>query len=301
VDGESTLAGGGAAAGVPTALDQRIARARAALAACVAHCVDPDAPARSPHAGLTDAAVAPHSPLLAPDPELALAHAVAGRLPAAAVAWGAYLGSLGAEVAVEGAVARLRGPLEHVRDRATQAGADAADEVQEVVVAAYDAAADDVGGWDEEAGVAERQERVVAAGRAIEAAIVRGRAGRGWHLLGGPKAGEDGAAAEARVAAAFGPGIALWREMVRLVVAGEVALGGKRWRETLWALQAAFVAGPGAPAVPAPGGARAAAAAGTPLPGPVVAVVTADPLLERAARAAGLGGAAGLVRPLVVS
>jgi hypothetical protein len=147
-----------------------------------------------------------------------------------------------------------------VRERAGFAEGEFGDEMQDAIVAAYDAAAAD---WDEDASVAERQARVAAGAAGLARAVLAGRAARA-EALGGP----DPARAAPLIAAACGPGLALWREVVRDVVRGGVELEGAAWRRTLWGLQLAFAVG----AVPR-------------------VVVTADRVIRDAAARAGLGDA----------
>jgi hypothetical protein len=225
----------------PRAAD-RGGRAQAALAACVSHA-----------SAATDALV------VAPDPETQLAEAALGRTPPQHVAWGAYLASLavdaaGALLAAPGGARRLAGPLAHVVERAAQQTADAEDEVQDAVVAAYDAGAR---GWDDAAGVAERQAQVAASTEALAAAVSAGRAARAAALVAGPAERDETGApvtdpavlavAAGRVRRAFAPGVRLWAELVRGVIAGDVTPGGRGWRGAVWGAQVAFaVAGDGA-------------------------------------------------------
>jgi hypothetical protein len=123
-----------------------------------------------------------------------------------------------------------------VRDRAAQQQADVEDEIQDAVLAAYDAGA---GAWDEAAGVAERQAAVAAATDALERAVATGRAARaaGLSTVGSQQQQDDrerGAnlfdpavltVAAGRVRAAFGPGVRLWAALVAEVVAGRVQPG----------------------------------------------------------------------------
>lgn len=268
---------------------RRALRARLALVACLAHAAPDDAP--------TDADAPLRAPRLAPDPDLVLAHAVAGALPQAAEAWGAYLASLAVDVANEGTPTRLAGPLAHVAERAGQVANELADEVQDAVLAGYDAAGGAEGdAWADDADEAARQAIVAAQGAPLEAALALGRGARGWHLVGGAKTPTQADAATGCVAEAFAPGLALWREVVRRVIGGDVELAGRRWRGTLWTLQTAFAldaapppARPQKPLVSLDEDApqhRAAVVEAA----PVAVVVTGDPLVVRAAEAAGLTG-----------
>jgi hypothetical protein len=225
-------------------------------------------------------------PLLAPDPDLVLVHGLAGRLTAGAGAWGAYLASLATEVVVEGPVARLAGPLTHVAERARQLEGDVADEIQDAVVAGYDAVGGSEGeAWDDTLDVAARQAAVAAAAAALDDAIAEGRAERVWHLLGGAAAADDVGGAPGTVRELFAPGLTVWREVVRTVIGGEVELTGRRWRETLWGLQLAFtLEAPPPPPTRVPGAENAAPTASAPL----ALLVTGDPLLRDAARRAGV-------------
>jgi hypothetical protein len=222
-------------------------RAQAALAACVAH-VGTQA---STGAG-TGAAV-----LLAPDPETLLAQAALGQAPPQHAAWNAYLASLaadaaGALLAGPGGARRLAGPLAHVVERAAQQTADAEDELQDAVVAAYEAGAR---AWDPGLGVAERQAQVAADDAALAAAVSAGRATRAAALVATAKDRDASGAvftdpavltlAARRVRAAFAPGVRVWAELVRAVVAERVVPGGRGWRGAVWGAQVAFAAGAG--------------------------------------------------------
>jgi hypothetical protein len=228
-------------------------REHAALCACVAHTLDQGADAAA------DGTLPPLR--LAPDPETALAESALGRTPPQHAAWNAYLASLAVDAAAAigggpGGARRLGVPLAHVRDRAAQQQADVEDEIQDAVLAAYDAGA---GAWDEAAGVAERQAAVAAATDALERAVATGRAARaaGLSTVGSQQQQDDrerGAnlfdpavltVAAGRVRAAFGPGVRLWAALVAEVVAGRVQPGTQGWRGALWATQVAFAAGAG--------------------------------------------------------
>jgi hypothetical protein len=246
------------AAGEPTAAARRAALARVALAACAAHC----APETPPPAPTGDDAPAP-LPVSLDDPETALLRAAGGKAPQGHAAWNGYLLSVAAELGADPSPARahrLAAPLAHVRERATFAEGEFGDELQDAVLAAYDAAA---GAWDDAASVAERQARVAGGREELARAVLAGRAARA-EALGGP----DPARAAHHLAQARGAGLALWAEVVAEVVRGNVELEGAAWRRTLWGLQLAFGAG----AVPR-------------------VIVTADRVLREAAARAGLGDA----------
>lgn len=244
-------------------VDAAAAVARLAVAACIAHCAadpstlpavdldDPDAPEPTPTQRL----------VIGDEPGTVLGEAVAGRAPKESAAWREYLASLALELGADPTVARaqrLAGPLAHVRDRATQAAADFADEIQDAIVAAYDAASS---AWDDATSVGERQDAVTRSTEALQRVVAERRAERAWELVGA-KAGDDVAGSAARIAAAFPAGVALWAAVLRRIVAGDVPLESRAWRSTLWGLQAAFVADARAP------------------------IVTADPLLAAASREA---------------
>jgi hypothetical protein len=253
----------------------RDAVARAALAACVAHCAR-EGDGAAPPADAPAAEAPPRRFALADDPDVALCHAVTGSVPPELTAWGEYLSSLADEVAQEPAAARaarLAGPLRHVRDRARQAAEDFADEVQDAVAAAYDAAAP---GWDPSADAGARQRALtgsadpaagpgtdadddtggallgaVLAGDPLLRAVAVGRARRARRLAAGKGAHaeafddtvDDALLADAaRVVERFPSGVALFRELIRRVIAGELDLatrGGRRW---FWDAQVAFAA-----------------------------------------------------------
>jgi hypothetical protein len=244
-------------------------RAHAALVACVAHTLAPvpvptadtsgDAPANASDA--TDLTAGALPPLrLAPDPETTLAEAALGRTPPQHAAWNAYLASLAVDAAAAlggtpGGARRLAGPLTHVRERAAQQEADLEDEIQDAVLAAYEAGAGS-GGWDD-AGVDERQAAVAAGAEALARAVAAGRAARAAVLAthGGQQQQDDRDAgaglfdpavltvAAGRVVAAFTPGVRLWAAIVGEVVAGRVQPGGRGWRGAVWGAQVAFAAG----------------------------------------------------------
>jgi hypothetical protein len=223
-------------------------RAHAALAACVAHTTDEAA-----------GGSALPSLRLAPDPETVLAEAALGRTPPQHAAWNAYLASLAVDaaaalLATPGGARRLGGPLAHVQERAAQQLADLEDEIQDAVLAAYDAGAD---AWDDSAGVDERQAAVAGGTTALEHSVAAGRAARAAALAtnGGQQLQDDrdrGAnlfdptvltVAASRVRSAFAPGVRLWAAIVGEVVAGRVQPGARGWRGALWGAQVAFTAG----------------------------------------------------------
>ncbi len=207
------------------------ARSRAALVACVTHVTGGPNTLRP----LT----------LVPDPEAALVRALGGTEPKDRAAWPQYLASLAVEITEDDA--RLpKGPLAHVRERGAQLVSDTEDEIQDAVAAAYEVAAV-AGGWDDatEAGV--RQTQVVAGTDALARAVADARVERAIAVAGAkalPILAEDGDPS-AVVSDAFPAGVAVWRELVRAVVRGEVVPGSAGWRGALWALQVAFVAGTG--------------------------------------------------------
>jgi hypothetical protein len=250
-------------AGAPSAAARRAVLARAALAACAAHCAPATPLAVAPRIDEDDPPPPAPLPQSVDDPESALLRAAGGKVPPALTAWNGYLLSVAADLGADPTEARARrlaAPLAHVRERAGFAEGEFGDEMQDAIVAAYDAAAAD---WDEEASVAERQARVSAGAEGLARAVLAGRAARA-ESLGGP----DPARAAPHIAAACGRGLALWREVVGDVVRGGVELEGAAWRRTLWGLQLAFAVG----AVPR-------------------VVVTADRVIRDAAARAGLGEA----------
>jgi hypothetical protein len=264
-------------------------RAQAALAACVAHTLaasgEPPPPGAAPTGTTAPDAAAP-SLRLAPDPETVLAEAALGRTPPQHVAWNAYLASLAVDAAAAlsatpGGAGRLAGPLAHVLERATQQQADLEDEIQDAVLAAYDASS---GSWNDAAGVDERQATVAGAVDALERAVVAGRAVRAATVAtaGSSQQQQDerdrGAnlfdpavltLAAGRVRGAFAPGIRLWAALVAEVVAGRVVPASRGWRGALWGAQVAFIVGSGA----------------------VARVVSGSEIVRVAARRAGAGDA----------
>jgi hypothetical protein len=177
-------------------------------------------------------------PVSVDDPETLLVRLIGGKVVPGLVAWNGYLLSVAAELGADPTKARaqrLAGPLEHVRERAQFSEGEFGDELQDAIVAAYDAAAGD---WDEEASVAERQRRVASGAEGLARAVLAGRAARAGAL-----GNIDAARAASRIAESSATGLALWREVVGEVVRGEIELEGSAWRRTLWALQIAFGVG----------------------------------------------------------
>jgi hypothetical protein len=184
-------------------------------------------------------------------------------VPPQHAAWNAYLASLAVDaaaalLAAPGGARRLAGPLAHVRERAAQQEADLEDELQDAVLAAYDAGA--AGGAWEDVGVEARQAAVAAGAEALERAVAAGRARRAAALAtrGSRQQRDDDedrganlfdptvlAVAASRIRAAFPPGVRLWGAVVGEVVAGRVQPGGRGWRGALWGAQVAFAAGAG--------------------------------------------------------
>ncbi|GLC25224.1 hypothetical protein [Roseisolibacter agri] len=245
---------------VVPAAERRAIVARLALAACAAHCA-PETPAPQPVRDEDDERpVAAPLPVSIDDPETLLVQITGGKLPTTLAAWNGYLLSVAAELGADPTPARaqrLSGPLDHVRERAAFAEGEFGDEMQDAIVAAYDAAANE---WDDATTVGERQDRVAGGAEGLVRAVLAGRAARAEQL------GAVGAErAAAHIATACAPGIALWREVVSEVVRGDVELEGAAWRRTLWTLQLAFTVG-GAPRV----------------------LVTADPIVRDAAARAGV-------------
>lgn len=210
-------------------------RSRAALVACVAH------------AGGRPRTLLPVD--LVPDPETALIQALGGREPKDRAVWPAYLASLAAEVAADdgGLGAKPpKGPLAHVRERAAQLIADLEDEIQEAVAAAYEAGAS-TGEWDDATESGARQAQVAGATDVLDRVVADGRVERAIAVAGAKAlpvlTGDEDPSA--LVAAAFPAGLAVWRELVRAVVRGEVVPGREGWRGALWGAQVAFAAGAG--------------------------------------------------------
>ncbi len=212
------------------------ARSRAALAACVSH--------------VTGGPNTLRPLILVPDPEAALVRALGGVEPKDRTAWPPYLASLATEVAESDGGRMAKGPLTHVRERAAQLIADTEDEIQDAVAAAYEEGAI-AGAWDEATESGVRQEQVAAGTDALGRAVADARVERAIAVAGAKAlpvltSGDD---PSALVGAHFPAGIAVWREVVRAVVRGEVVPGSTGWRGALWALQVAFVAGTGEVAV----------------------------------------------------
>lgn len=222
-------------------------RAHAALVACVAHTASVDG--------------ATATLRLAPDSETLLTEAALGRTPPQHAAWNAYLASLAIDAAAAllvtpGGARRLAGPLAHVQERAAQQIADTEDEIQDAVVAAYDAGAS---AWDDAADAHARQATVAAGAEALARAVSAGRAARAATLAtrGAAQRAQDEdtgsglfdpavlTVAAGRVRATFGPGVRLWAALVGDVIAGRVESGGRGWRGALWGAQMAFAAAAG--------------------------------------------------------
>ncbi len=124
----------------PSEVDHaRAGRARLAVACCVAHT-------------LKDRGTAGRHPfVLGEDPDTRLCHAVGFAPPPGLAAWNEYLASLAAELGAEPTAEqtqKLATPLRHVAERAAQTGEDFADEMQDAVLAAYDAASSQFGWTD---------------------------------------------------------------------------------------------------------------------------------------------------------
>ncbi len=213
------------------------ARSRAALVACVAH-------TGSGPGGRRASTLFPI--MLVPDPETALIQALGGTEPKDRTAWPAYLASLAVEVSEDEGGRVARGPLAHVRERAMQLVSDVEDEIQEAVAAVYEAGAS-AGGWDEVTDAAARQSMVADGTDALARAVADGRVERAIAVAGAkalPVLTTD-ADPSAIVADHFATGLAVWREVVRGVVRGDVVPGREGWRGAIWGLQVAFLAGAG--------------------------------------------------------
>ncbi len=239
---------------------RRAALARLAIAACVAHCA-PETPAPVVRIDEDDAPAPAPLPVSVDDPETLLVRVVGGKVVPGLAAWNGYLLSVAAELGAdptEARAQRLAGPLEHVRERAQFSEGEFGDELQDAIVAAYDAAA---GEWDDATSVTERQGRVAGGAEGLARAVLAGRAARASYL-----GGIDAARAASHLAESSATGVALWREVVGEVVRGEIELEGAAWRRTLWALQVAFAVGQ-VPCV----------------------LVTADRVVREAAQRAGVG------------
>ncbi|HEY0780779.1 MAG TPA: hypothetical protein VGD56_22670 [Gemmatirosa sp.] len=211
------------------------ARSRAALVACVTHVTGGPNTLRP----LT----------LVPDPEAALVRALGAAEPSDRAAWPQYLASLAVEIAErEGRLPK--GPLAHVRERAAQLVSDTEDEIQDAVAAAYEVTAS-TSAWDEATAAGVRQTQVAAGTDALTRAVADARVERAIAAVGAKAIPglADGADLSAIVTDGFPAGIAVWREVVRSVVRGEVVPGSAGWRGALWATQVAFVAGIGDVAV----------------------------------------------------
>ncbi|GJG86180.1 hypothetical protein tb265_13610 [Gemmatimonadetes bacterium T265] len=205
-------------------------RSRAALVACVSH--------------VTGGPNTMRPLTVVPDPDAALVRALGGTEPADRAAWPQYLISLATEV-TEGEGRRLpKGPLAHVRERAAQLIADTEDEIQDALAAAYEEGAI-AGAWDDATEAGTRQHEVAAGTDALARAVADARVERAIAIAGANAlpiltTGDD---PSALVLGRFPTGSAVWRELVRAVVGGEVVPGSTGWRGALWALQVAFVAG----------------------------------------------------------
>jgi hypothetical protein len=241
-------------------LQERATRARAALAAVAAHCEkDPGVPGAHPFA-------------LLEDPESRLCVAVGLKPPPGLAAWNEYLASLATDLAAEPTperARRLASPLGHVGERARTAAEDYADEMQDAVLAAYDAASDRWA-WSDETSDDVRQ-RALAEPLALDDAVTPAEAGVGESLIVdllrrdpllravaarravrahrlASGAAESGADLEveptldeaAHVAERFPAGVALARELLRRVIAGELEMGGRASRRWLWDLHVAL-------------------------------------------------------------
>jgi hypothetical protein len=246
---------------------RRAALARMALVACVAHCTPPALPGAvaavidwEDEVAANAKAIVPQ-PLMLEDPESALVVVAGGKIPKDHVTFNLYLASTAADLAADPTAARakrLAGPLDHIRERATLIEGDFADEMQDAIVAAYEAAADT---WDDSIGVAERQRQVAKGTALLERAVLGGRAARAESL-----GGANPSASAPRIQERCADGLALWREVVGAVVRSEVELEGSAWRRSLWGLQLGFMTGVSPRTV-----------------------VSADPVLLDAARRAKLG------------
>lgn len=232
----------------------RAGRARLAVAACVAHCArQRGEPGTLPF-------------VMAEDPDTRLCRALGVAPPPGLAAWNEYLASLAAEIAEEPTDERARrigGPLAHVVERATQAIEDAADEMQDAVLAAYEAAS---AGWDDAMSDDARQQALVgpAALQVVDddegtigeplmldvlrrdpllRAVSLRRAARAHRFVVGASPDdlpEPTLAEAARVAEHFPAGMALGRELLRRVIAGDAEVAGRAARRWLWDLQVAY-------------------------------------------------------------
>jgi hypothetical protein len=246
---------------------RRAALARLAIVACVTHCAPPtDSDAKAAVIDWDDEVAARAAPVvpmptMIEDPESILVQLAGGKVPKDHAAFNLYLASTAADLAADPTAARARrlaGPLDHVRERATLIEGDFADEMQDAIVGAYEAAAD---AWDDSVSVAERQRQVAKGAALLERAVLDGRATRAESL-----GGANPSASAPRIQERCAAGLALWREVVGAVVRSEIELEGSAWRRTLWGLQLAFPVG----VMP-------------------LAVVSGDPVLLDAARRAKLG------------
>ena len=241
----------------------RAARARLGLAACAAHCA---APKVAPGA---------HGFALAVDADTAACLALGLQPPAEVIAWSEYLASVASEIAAEPTAERaqrLAGPLAHVAERARSAIQDFSDEMQDGVLAAYDNASigwhwdddtddetrqraltgplgavpdDDVGAIGEPLilGVLRRDPllRAIAAGRVTRAHAVIARAsGAARDMDDVADSAPPSLDETARIAERFVPGVALGREVLRRVIAGDLEVAERSARRWLWDLHVAY-------------------------------------------------------------
>lgn len=245
----------------PTEADHaRAARARLAIAGCAAHCAAPRGTAGA------------HGFALAVDPDTAICATIGRETPPEVTAWAEYLASVASEIGAEPTAERaqrLAGPLAHVAERARSAISDFSDEMQDAVLGAYDTASTGWG-WDADTSGDERQHVLTAplgtdAGDADGAlgeplilavlrrdpllrAVADGRVSRAHAVI----ARATGAARDveaqapptpeeaARIAEVFPAGVALGRELLRRVIAGDLEVAERAARRWLWDLQIAY-------------------------------------------------------------
>jgi hypothetical protein len=243
----------------------RAARARIGLAICAAH-----APAEKTTPGA-------HGLALAIDPDSAACLALGLQPPNALTVWNEYLASLASEVAADPTVERaqrLAAPLAHVAERARAAIEDFSDEMQDAVLTTYDSASG-AWGWDDDTSDDERQRaltsplpprvpgvddptalggslmvevlrrdpllRAVASGRAARAHAVIARAAAPTADGREPPDVEPASLVEvAHLAERFPVGLALGRELLRRVIAGDLEVAERSARRWLWDLQATY-------------------------------------------------------------
>jgi hypothetical protein len=162
---------------------RRAALARMALVACVTHCTPSALPGAVAAVIDWDDEVAANAkaivpqPLMLEDPESALVVVAGGKIPKDHATFNLYLASTAADLAADPTAARakrLAGPLDHIRERATLIEGDFADEMQDAIVAAYEAAGRRLGRLDQ------RGRAAAAGGEGHGPARARraGRAGR---------------------------------------------------------------------------------------------------------------------------